>query len=46
LHFSRGVALMAAWHEGTTGSTIGAFERLRAYLAAWYRGVFRPNAPR
>jgi hypothetical protein len=37
---------MAAWHEGAQETGIGVTERLRALLSAWYRRVFRADAPR
>ena len=37
---------MAGWHEGTDEPTIGVGERVRAFFSAWYRRVFRADAPR
>ena len=37
---------MAAWHEGPDELTLGVVERLRALVSAWYRSVFRADAPR
>jgi len=45
-HLEERTGLMAAWHEGPDETTLGVVERLRALVSAWYRSVFRADAPR